>query len=103
MKRAKTFVSLAVCLVLILSMAIPAFAASPRILVSHCPKCITGTIQTTTTRKYEHDESFPCEHDLDGYDLYSVYEVVTTDRCNSCSYERVYNNTVHEFVACRGH
>ena len=65
-----------------------------------CEHCGKGTITTTTTRSYTHDERFPCTHGTHSWDVYAVYEVKTIEQCNFCGYsatvesyeEHVYKN-----------
>ena len=90
---------------MLLSLAAPAFAVEvePYGVVRPCSKCPTGTVSTYESRRYAHDESFPCEHGKDGFDFYAVYEVTIRESCDTCDYssERTYEE--HVFKYCRGH
>ena len=51
-------------------------SAEPYKLIQRCLKCENGTVTMTTSRRYEHDEKFPCKNRKNGYDLFAVYEEV---------------------------
>lgn len=100
MKKRKIFISLLVCAVLIFSMTVPAFAVTPRGPLLRCPDCNAGTVYETTSRRYAHDELFPCRHGHEGYDLFSVYEIIYRGQCNNCSYGWEKETAEHVFVDC---
>ncbi len=76
--------------------------AEPYKLIQRCPKCENGTVTTTTSRRYKHNEKFPCRYGKNGYNLFAVYEEVRTSACDTCSYRDTYKNHEHVFKACQG-
>ena len=100
MKTRKIVISMVVCFALIISMAIPAFASSARGPLMRCPDCHAGTVYETTSRRYAHDELFPCSHGHDGYDLFSVYEIIYREECDACGYIWETETAEHVFKFC---
>lgn len=90
---------LAVCILVVCNSGVLASAVG----VVHCGMCAVGSVYVKTTRTYAHDESFPCEHGKEGSDYYKVYEVVTKEKCDSCSYSRESHCEDHVFSYCGGH
>jgi len=76
--------------------------AEPLAVAARCPKCIYGSISTTTRRVYQHDERFDCSHGKTGKDTYGVYEVKITTHCDSCSYSKVEEYEDHVLKKCNG-
>lgn len=81
----------------------PAFAAS-RVLAYSCPSCNAGNVEEHIKRVYEHDESFPCSHGYKyGNDIYEVYKVEETRKCDNCSYNDSSNYEDHVLKSCNGY
>lgn len=116
MKKIKKMMALVMCSTLVLAFAMTARAESqeevvPEVVaygpVARCPECPDGTLTMQTTRRYQHDERFPCHHydnnDSKSYDEYAVYEVKTVLHCDKCSYGYVVEEyTEHIFKSCHG-
>lgn len=99
----KKIISLFVCSALVALFSIPAFAAS-RVLAYSCPSCNSGNIEEHIKRVYEHDESFPCAHGYKyGNDIYEVYKVEETRKCDNCSYDDSSNYEDHVLKSCYGY
>lgn len=105
MKMFKRCLMLMLVVLVLLSLAAPAFAAEvePYGVVRHCPQCAYGTVSRYESRSYAHDEYFSCIHGKDGFDVYAVYEVTIRESCDTCNYfsERTYDE--HVFLYCEGH
>ena len=93
---------LVVCMLLIVS-CLQVNAAEPKGSVYLCTKCHQGQVITSVSRKYQHDETFPCTHHDNGIDVYKVYEVKETRKCNSCSYSSTYSYEEHVLRNCSGY
>ena len=79
-------------------------SVSPKSVVGNCVNCNIGTIRTTHTSRYQHEEGFPCSHKKLGDDIYKVYEVSSEDSCDYCGYTRTYNAyEKHVFSSCQGY
>lgn len=100
MKALRKFITCFVCIAMLLSLAMPAFAAETRAVVRQYPNCTTGTAYQHTTRVYQHDETFSCSHGGNGKDTYAVYEVKITESCDSCSYRYSYSYEDHVLKYC---
>lgn len=96
MKSLKKFIACFVCIVMLLALGVPTFAAEPRTFVRECTKCESGTVYQHTSRVYQHDEIFPCSHGGRGNDTYAVYEVKVVESCDSCSYR--YSNSYEDHI-----
>ena len=102
----KKFLSLVFALLILTTcVCIPAFATEvePYAVTRHCTECAAGTVTMYESRRYEHDETFPCDHYARGEDVYAVYEVTIRESCDSCSYSSEYSYEDHVLRYCRGH
>ena len=90
---------------MLLSLAAPAFAVEvePYGVVRRCTKCMTGTVSMYESRRYAHDEYFPCSHGRAGNDVYAVYEVIIRESCDTCDYSSERKHDEHVFKRCEGH
>lgn len=79
------------------------FAAEPRAQAGFCPNCGQTMTKVSSTRTYEHDESFPCTHHPNGKDYYKVYEIVIKWHCGSCGYNLNSTTEDHVFDHCSGY
>lgn len=103
MRKTRNILASILCVMLLITSAVTASAATPYAYVVQCPECSDGTVTQYTSRAYEHDETFPCEHKDEGYDLYGAYEVTVRRSCDSCSYIYTYTYTDHVFKSCHGY
>lgn len=104
MRKTRNIIASILCVMLLITSAVTANAATPYAYVVQCPECSDGTVTQYTSSKYEHDERFDCKHDMSkGYDLYGAYEVTVRRSCDSCSYSTSYTYTDHVFKSCHGY
>lgn len=100
MKNTKRIIPLFICLAIVFTLSMTAFAEETRSAARPCPQCNTGTAYQHTTSVYQHDESFPCRHSGSGTDVFAVYEVSVVESCNKCSYRYSYSYENHVFKYC---
>ena len=100
MKTLKKLMTCFICMAMLFSLAIPAFAAEPRVAVRKCFECTTGNVYQYTSRAYQHDETFPCSHGGNGKDTYAVYEVTISENCDRCTYSYSYTYEDHVLKYC---
>lgn len=105
MKTLKRCLMLMLVVLMLLSLAAPAFAVEvePYGVVRRCSKCMTGTVSMYESRSYEGETRSNCEHGKEGYDVYAIYEVTIRESCDTCDYSSVSKNNERVFQRCEGH
>ena len=66
-----------------------------------CSQC-GGEVRVTTSRVYQHDETFTCVHYPTGKDTYKVYKVTQKSQCQSCGYTNTNSYEDHVLSSCSG-
>jgi ribosomal protein L37E len=106
-KFKKTFLSLVLCSITLLSCVSGAFAADTRSAVYECPSCGSNSYAVSTTYSMVNTYRSPCVHYSAGYDIYGVYQYVDTGTCSACGYssseavgEKYYSDTIYR---CEGY
>lgn len=51
-----------------------------------------------TSRIYEHDVRYYCEHGTHHYDIYEVYNVITNLTCNYCGYKSSFSDLEYVYL-----
>lgn len=103
MKKMKQTIMAVLCFVWLCSSAATVHAVTPRGAVIQCPQCMSGELTERTSRAYEHDERFPCEHKKKGVDVFGCYEVTIRRECSNCNYRTTYTYTDHVLKSCNGY
>lgn len=104
-KRKKIITGIILSLMLVFmsgSQLVNASDIQPKGPLAYCSKCKTTTNHVySTTRTYEHDETFPCTHGKT-IDRYKVYKVKTVLKCTQCggTTQVVDEYEDHVFVGC---
>ena len=88
MKTFKRCLMLMLVVLMLLSLAVPAFAVEvePYGAIRRCPQCITGIVSIYESRRHAYDEFLLCIHGTVGFDVYAVYEVTIRESCDTCNY-----------------
>lgn len=100
MRKTKRIVTSVLCSMILITSVLSASAASPYVVGRLCTACRVGNVSMTTTRVYQHDESFPCTHSGAGYDVFEVYEITVRENCDNCSYGTTYSYEDHVLKYC---
>ena len=91
-----------ICFMLIFSCtSMNAEASQTQAWTLRCSQC-GGEVRVTTSRVYQHDETFTCVHYPTGKDTYKVYEVTQKSQCQSCGYTKTNSYEDHVLSSCSG-
>ena len=104
MKTLKRCLMLMLVVLMLLSLAAPAFAVEvePAALVRRCTECKTDTVTTIERRSYIREYPTRCSHYLLGSDLYALYQVEILESCDNCSYSSQDSYKESVFLECHG-
>ena len=100
MKKLKNIVTGLLCMMLLVLSVGSVSAVTPYAASYPCQQCGSGSVYTSISRTYQHDEKFPCRHGSSGKDTYAVYEVVEREDCDSCSYRVTKTYEDHILKSC---
>lgn len=104
MKKVRRILTFVLCVCMLMSMSVTAFAAEPRVIVAKCVQCGEGNVTTHTSRKYGGDIQSDCTHGYSsGKDWYEVYDVTQHSSCDNCSYSDVIKYKDYVLKSCNGH